>query len=242
MAKTILVTSGKGGTGKSTTSAFLGQALASRGKNVLLVELDGGLRSLDVALGVAKNVVLDFGDVARGTPLMDAVMPCSFCPGLYVLCASGSVLPVLTETLVKIMTEAQGRFDYILWDCPAGIGDTLRASAKISSLALVIATPDSSSVRAAQSAGRILLSEGVKARRLVIERCPDQPKKLRPIRDLDEIIDQTEIQLLGVIWEDPATRIAFNTGAPLPESSPNRKTFADLASRVLGERVPLGFH
>lgn len=239
MTKTILVVSGKGGAGKSTISAFLGEALVARGQSVLLVELDSGLRSLDVALDVAKDVVLDFGDVARGAESQGAVMACPFCPNLSVLCAAGSAASVQVETLVRILTASQGKFDYVIWDCPAGIGEALSAAAKISSLALVIATPDPSSIRAAHRAGLVLRSENLENRRLIINRCPKDPKKLRPLKNLDEVIDQTEIQLLGVIWDDPSTRIAFNTGKPLSKESPNLKNFADLAGRILGERIPL---
>ena len=241
MTKTILVASGKGGVGKSTVSAFLGQALALRGNRVLLVELDCGLRSLDVALGVAKDVALDFGDVARGCEPEKAVMPCSFCSGLSVLCAAGSRISVETETLRRIFDFASKNFDFLLWDCPAGIGEPLDAAKGFCNLALVIATPDPSSIRAAQRAGTLLRDEKVIGRRLIINRCPENPKKLAPIQNLDEIIDQTELQLLGVLWDDPKTRLAFDSGALLGNESPNRKNFADIAGRILGERIPLGF-
>ena len=87
MAKVILVASGKGGVGKSTVSALLGQALAAAGHKTLLAELDSGLRSLDVALGVAESVAFDMGDIARGTPPEQTLLDCPFCPGLSVICA-----------------------------------------------------------------------------------------------------------------------------------------------------------
>lgn len=239
--KAILIASGKGGVGKSTVSAFLGQALALRGKKVLLVELDCGLRSLDVALGVAKDVALDFGDVARGGEAEKAVMPCPFCPGLSVLCAAGSRIPVEAETLRRIFDFASENFDFLLWDCPAGIGELLDTAKDFCGLALVIATPDPSSIRAAQRVGTLFRDEKAIERRLIINRCPENPKKLTPIRNLDEIIDQTELQLLGVLWDDPKTRIAFDSGALLGNESPNRKNFTDIAGRILGERIPLGF-
>lgn len=240
MTNSILVASGKGGAGKSTVSAFLGEALASRGQSVLLVELDSGLRSLDVALGLSSDVVLDFGDVIRGSEPQEAILSCPFCPRLSVLCASGSTAEITMETLVQVLMAMDGKFDTVIWDCPAGIGEALSAAAKVSSMALVVATPDPSSVRAAYRAGLVLRSEKLENRRLIINRCPKDPKKLHPLKDLDEVIDQTELPLLGVLWDDPATRIAFNTGVSLPIDSPNFKPFSDLAGRILGEHIALG--
>lgn len=241
LAKVILVASGKGGVGKSTVSALLGEALAQAGHATLLAELDSGLRSLDVALGVTESVLFDMGDVARGGEPADSVMPCPFCGGLDVICAAAAPAAVGKAEISYMIKELGGKYEFILLDCPAGLGETLSAAAKCADAALLVTTPDPAAVRAAASTGRFLEKEGVRARRLVIERCPKKPKKLEPFANLDEVINGAETRLIGVIWDDPATRAAVDSGKPLPSDSPNKKMFCDLAERLLGRRISIGF-
>ena len=241
MAKVILVASGKGGVGKSTVSALLGEALAAAGHPTLLAELDSGLRSLDVALGVTASVLFDMGDVARGGAPADAVMQCPFCEKLSLICAAAANAAIDEKTISAVKTALGEDFEFILLDCPAGLGETLSAAAHCADAALVVTTPDPAAVRAAANTGRFLEKEGVRARRLVIERCPNKPKKLEPLNNLDEVIDGAEMRLIGIVWDDPATRAAVDSGRALAADSPNKKMFCDLAERVLGRRVPIGF-
>lgn len=236
------MTSAKGGAGKSTVSALLGEALAFLGRRVLLLELDSGLRSLDVALGITKDLVFDLGDVARGSgSIGDAAMPCPFCKNLSVICAAAAPGPIGEGTLRGVCGAVSADFDFVILDCPAGLGESFSAAAAVSDLGLVVATPDPSSVRAAGAAARALSEKRVGESRLVIERCPRRAKKLAPFKNLDEIIDGAELRLIGVIWEDPLTRRAMDEGVPLPPESPNHRAFTDLGRRITGERVPLGF-
>lgn len=242
MSKIILVASGKGGAGKSTVSALLGQAFALKGHPTLVIELDSGLRSLDVALGVTENIVFDLGDIVRGScDIRDAVIPCPFCEGLSLIAAAAKPAEISLDTLEKISSELAEDFKYIILDCPAGIGETLENAAKCAGLGIVVATPDPSSIRGARSTGALLASCGTPNRRLVIERCPQKAKNLAPIKNLDEIIDGAELQLLGVIWEDPMTRSAMDSGKALAFESPNYQTFRDLSERIRGKYIPLGF-
>lgn len=241
MEKVILVASGKGGAGKSTVSALLGEALAFKGKKVLVIELDSGFRSLDVAFGVTENLLFDFGDVIRqNCKIEDAAMPCSFCKNLSVICAASTAAEFSSDDISKTVSESSA-FDYIIFDCPAGIGNALESAAKVSELALITATPDPSSVRAARSASLYLEKCGLKNRRLIIERCPDKPSKLSPLKNLDEIIDGTELQLIGVIFEDTLVRKAMDSGSGLSPESVNYKAFGNIAERILGKYIPLGF-
>lgn len=241
MEKVILVASGKGGAGKSTVSALLGEALALKGKKVLVIELDSGFRSLDVAFGVTKNLLFDFGDVIRqNCEIEDAAMPCPFCKNLSVIYAASSAAEFSCDDISKIVNNSSD-FDFIIFDCPAGIGKTLDYAAKVSELALITATPDPSSVRAARSASLYLEKCGLKNRRLIIERCPDKPKKLFPLQNLDEIIDGTELQLIGVVFEDTLVRKAMDSGLGLSPESVNYKIFGNIAERILGKHIPLGF-
>lgn len=242
MSKIILVASGKGGAGKSTVSALLGEALAFTKSPVLLVELDSGLRSLDVALGVSEQILFDLGDVVRGScEIRDAVIDCPFCPGLSLIAAAAKPVLITEDVIHKINSELGNHYEYIILDCPAGIGPELENAAKCADLGLVVATPDPSSIRGARAAGALLAGFEVKERRLVIERCPLKAKKLEPIKNLDEIIDGSELQLIGVIWEEPSTRNAMDSGKPLSGSEMNYETFRALAERVRGRYIPLGF-
>ena len=242
MAKIILVASGKGGVGKSTVSALLGEAFAFTKSPVLLLELDSGLRSLDVALGVSEHVLFDMGDIIRGScEIKDAVINCSFCPNLSLIAAAAKPVTVTEEIIKKINSELGNYYEFIILDCPAGIGPELENAAKCADLGLVIATPDPSSIRGARTAGSLLSSFGVKERRLVIERCPLKAKKLHPIKNLDEIIDGSELQLIGVIWEDPFTRDSIDSGEALDHADINYECFRALAERIRGKNIPLGF-
>ena len=243
MAKIILVASGKGGAGKSTVSALLGEALAFTKSRVLVMELDSGLRSLDVALGVSEHIVFDMGDIVRGScETKDAVMQCPFCPNLSLIAAAAKSVLITDEIINKVAKDLSGDFEFIILDCPAGIGPELENAAKCADMALVVATPDPSSVRGARAAGNLLSSFGLKNRRLVIERCPTKAKNLSPIKNLDEIIDGSELQLISVIWEDPLTRICMDSGRPLELYQPNFQNFRDLAERVRGKYIPLGIN
>ncbi len=241
MAKNILVASGKGGAGKSTVSVFLGEALAGGKESVLILELDCGLRNLDVSLGLTDEIVFDFGDILRGScEAKDAVYNCRFCPNLSLIPASLKPVSVSAEDIKKVVSELGKNFDYIIFDCPAGLGDIFESAASFADMALVIATPDPSSIRGARATGAKLLSLGVKERRLVIEHCPEKAKNLSPIKNLDEIIDGSELQLIGVIWEDAFVRKSMDCGVPLEFESPNYKTFRDLSERIRGKYIPLG--
>lgn len=240
MARVILVASGKGGVGKSTVTAFVAQSLAAHGKRVLVAELDAGFRCLDVAFGLGESVVMDFGDVLRGNAsAKDAARQCPFAPNVSVICS-----PVSYEKgeLLSVgnLLENEDDYDFILLDCPAGIGRALKAAAKIATEALVVATPDPSSVRAAKVTGQSLRDLGIENRRLVIERCPVRPKLLSPYHNLDEIIDQSSLQLIGIVWEDGETRLAIDSGRPLSKKCPNKVMFDDIAARIGGVRVDLG--
>ncbi len=242
MAKIVLVASGKGGAGKSTVSALLGEALAVKGHKTLVIELDSGLRSLDVALGVPDSIVFDMGDIVRRScNIPDAITNCPFCSGLSLITAAAKPEPVSAKTIREIAAAVGNEYEFIILDCPAGIGEGLQNAAVTADIALVVATPDPSSVRGAQSAGALLKEAGVKNVRLVIERCPQKAKKLSPIKNLDEIIDKSEIRLIGVIWEDPAVRNAMDTGTPVNYESPNYQTFRNIAERLCGKNIPLGF-
>ena len=241
LAKVILVASGKGGAGKSTVSALLGEALAFSGHPTVIFELDSGLRSLDVALSTTENVVFDMGDAQRGSSLYEIAVPCPFCKNLYLVSASAAFCEIKSEVLSRLIAEADEKFEFVIMDCPAGLGNTLAAAAEKSDTALIVATPDPSSIRAAGAASDFIRQKSNAELRLIIERCPQKAKKLEPIESLDEIIDGASARLIGILWDDPLTRKAIDSGTALPYGSPNKKMIGDIAERLLGKRILLDF-
>lgn len=242
MAVTALVASGRGGAGKSTVTALLGEALAFSGARVLAVELDSGLRSLDGALGVAKDVVFDLGDIIRGSSkASDAVYRCGFCGRLSLIAASARSAELPRGTLGRIAGELGGDFDFMLFDCPAGIGPAISVAGAEADCALIVATPDPASISGARAAADTLKGVGCVQQRLIINRVPPKVRLLSPLASLDEVIDGSGVQLIGALWDDRETRDAVAFGRALSPSSKNAAPFANIARRMRGERVPLSF-
>ncbi len=240
MAVAAIIASGKGGTGKSTVTALLGEALAFSGKRVLAVELDSGLRALDTALGLEKDIVFDLGDLMRGSAnAKDAVYRCGFCPNLSLIAASAHPSELPEGLLTGLAKTLGGDYDFILFDCPTGLGGTLEIAARETDLALIVAAPDAVSVKAARSAVQTVRSSGRGSVRLIINRVPPKARLLAPLASLDEVIDGTGAQLLGALWDDRDTRDALAFGRPLSRASKNAAPFSNIAKRLCGEQAPL---
>lgn len=235
-----VVTSGKGGAGKSTVSAGLACALARRDRRVLLVDGDAGLRSLDVMLGIAGQAVYDLADVIAGDCApADAVYPSPICPNVFVMPA-----PVELERLAKpeelaaLCHRLTAFYDDVIIDCPAGIGSGFETATAAAERALVVSTPDMVCARDAQIMARLLREKAIPAR-LVINRLRVRPILRGKMPDIDELIDTASLQLIGVLPEDEAVAVANAYGKPLPTDSVASQCFANLAARYLGEDVPL---
>ena len=240
MAQTILVTSGKGGVGKSSSCVFLGYSLASQGKRVLIVELDAGLRGLDIMLGVENKTVYDMGDILLGRcDPYDAVVSSDYQRGL-------SLLPTPTDhweelqqgDILWLIQAIADYYDYILMDSPAGFGKGFRIGAAAAELALLVVTPDPVCVRDGYLASVALEQRGVKGQRLLINRVRQQYVKSE-LPDLDTVIDQTGVQLIGVVPEDIWVMKAAARGVPLPSGSKALPAYQNIAKRLLGQYCPL---
>ncbi|HEX3038009.1 MAG TPA: AAA family ATPase [Oscillospiraceae bacterium] len=242
MGTVTVLTSGKGGVGKSTTCVGLGCALARRGKRVLLVDGDAGLRSLDRMLGIDEQLVFDISDIISGNcePIR-AIYPCTTVPGLFLLPApsrvENTVNPELMRRLVPILAQY---YDHVLIDCPAGIGRGFVSSVSAADRALVVTTPDPICLRDSDKVRRLLLQNRVLQQRLVINRFNHTSfRKMGCYSDLDSVIDSAGIRLIAVIPEDLKFVAAAANSVPCPPKSTAAMAFNRLAARLEGEQIPL---
>ena len=242
MNSITVVTSGKGGLGKSTVTASLGFALAARGRRVLLVDCDAGLGSLDHMLGVAEKRVFDLADVVSGAAEpAKAVYPCAFRGNLFLLSAPEAEEDAVSPEIMRELIPAFARYyDHVLIDSPAGVGRGFLSAAASARRALVVTTPDPVCLRAAARARLRLQEAGIAQRRLVINRfSAAQFRAQGCYRDLDAVIDAAGIRLIAVVPEDPILAAAALNARPAPETSSGALAVGRLAARMEGERVPL---
>ncbi|HHV50665.1 MAG TPA: septum site-determining protein MinD [Clostridiales bacterium] len=235
-----VITSGKGGAGKSTVAAGLGCALAHLGRKVVLLDGDAGLRSLDIMLGISERAVYDMSDIFEGncepiravyqSPVNERVSVVPAPVSLEKMCS-----PVDMARLCRGFAKY---YDHVIVDCPAGIGQGFECAIAGANRALVVTTPDMISARDAQIVGRILDRRNIPAR-LVINRLRPMPIITGKMPDVDEIIDIASLQLIGIIPEDEEVAIANANGRPLPVRSNAAICFSNIARRFLGEQVPL---
>ena len=242
MGAVTVITSGKGGVGKSTISAGLGTALARRGRRVLLIDGDAGLRSLDHMLSVSEQLVFDISDVIAGNcePIR-AIYPCEQEPGLFLLPAPSqeerTVRPALMRRLVPILARF---YDHVLIDCPAATGLTFYSAIAAADRALVVATPDPVCLRDCDKVRLLLTKEGIASQRLIINRFEYSSfLKMNCYSDLDSVIDSAGIRLIAVIPEDIQLAAATANGTPYPVRSSGAQALGRLAARLEGEQVPL---
>ena len=239
-AQVIMVASGKGGTGKSTVSVLLGGCLAERGRKVLLVELDSGLRSVDIISGVYGKTVYDIQDVLDGRcEGGKAVVESPLYPGLSVISAPYEGGEVQVGALRQLVTALQPFFDIILLDTAAGMGAPFRAAMQVCGSALLVITPDPVTLRDGGIVCDRLHKEGVTDIRLVVNRLGPKAFACTSVRDLDECIDTVGAQLIAVLPESAALQRAAAAGENLPANEPFLQAVRNLAARVIGETVPL---
>lgn len=254
MAKIIVVTSGKGGVGKTTTSASFASGLALRGNRTVVIDFDVGLRNLDLIMGCERRVVYDFVNVIQGeATLKQALIKDKHCDNLYVLPASQTKdKDALTrEGVEKVINDLAQDFDYIVCDSPAGIETGALLALYFADEAIVVTNPEVSSVRDSDRIIGILASKSkraeegrdpVKEHLLVTRYSPARAETgdMLSVEDVQEIL---RIPLLGVIPESPAVLQASNTGTPaihLGETDVS-EAYKDAIARFMGEDKPLRF-
>lgn len=238
----IAFASGKGGTGKSTTAVFTGGALAALGKKVLLIELDSGLRSVDIIAGVSGQTVFDIEDVLSGACEPDkAVVESSAYKGLSVISAPYAGGAITTRGLRTLCTKLRPYFDYILLDTAAGLGAAFSAAAEVAHRMYLVLTPDPVALRDGRMIADTMYSH-IADLRLILNRVNAQRIAQDGfLRDLDEAMDIVAIRLLGVIPESKLIMKAAAVGQPLPKSSLEQTVYSNIARRITGEDLPLAF-
>lgn len=238
-ANVIMVASGKGGTGKSTVAVLLGAELAARGRRVLLVELDSGLRSVDYIAGVYGKTVYDVEDVLNGRcEAGKAVVESPVYRNLYVISApysGGHILPAALRVFVEKVGPV---FDTIVLDTAAGMGVPFEAAMGVAHRALLVLTPDPVSIRDGRIVCDALEAGGGPEIRLIINKVPRTLANCG-IQSLDECIDTVGAQLIGVVPFSTEIQKAGATGAPLAPAGRPRLALRAIAARLCGQYTPL---
>ena len=243
MSTVISITSGKGGTGKTSITGGVACSLALMGKTVLCVDMDVGLRNLDISLGLNDRALMDFSDVAQGRcPLDSAVVEHPKLPGLFLLTAPARSRgrPVTEEEMKALLAEIRERYDYCLLDSPAGLGAGFRLAACGADRCIVVTTADATSLRDAQHTVMELHRFPAGSLHLVVNRV--RKKMLRQLHaTIDDAIDRAGLPLLGVVPEDDALPLFLNQGLPLLPAGGQGASAAyrNIAKRIQGEKVPL---
>lgn len=262
MGIATVITSGKGGVGKSTLAVGLGRALAARGRRVLLVDCDAGLRGLERLSGTEDSLVYDISDVVFGrcSPAQ-AIYPCRTedpderprkksqpqssqedpPQGLFLLPAPAHVEDMIRPAVMRRLIPLLKRYyDHVLLDSPAGVGMGFQSAACPADRALVLCGPDPVSVRSAASVRALLQQLGMEHMRLIINQFDRGLfRETGAFHDLDGVIDAAGIQLGALVPADHSLAAAFLRGRPAPEGSPGMLAINRAAARLEGENVPM---
>ena len=242
-ARVITITSGKGGVGKTTTTANVSVALALLGKRVVCMDADIGLRNLDVVLGLENRIVYDLVDIVEGrAKLRQALIRDKRLPDLSLIPAAQTrdKAAVSPSDMIKLCRDLRAEFDWILIDSPAGIERGFRNAIAAADQVLVVTNPEVSAVRDADRVIGLIESEEKGPGYLVLNRVKLEMVKRGDMLSTEDVLDVLAIPLLGVIPEDEVILVATNRGTPaaLDEKSRAGQAFRNIARRIKGEEVP----
>ena len=242
MGEVIVVTSGKGGVGKTTTTANLGSALALRGKKVVLIDTDIGLRNLDVVMGLENRIVYDIVDVVEEKcKLKQALIKDNRFKDLFLLPAAQTRdKSAVNEEQMKELTEKlKEEFDYIIIDCPAGIEQGFKNAIAGANRAIVVTTAEISAIRDADRIVGLLEASEIKNPELVVNRLRPAMVRKGEMMDVEDIVDLLSIDLIGVVPDDEYIITQTNKGEPVVSNhkAPSGKAYIEIARRILGENI-----
>jgi septum site-determining protein MinD len=243
MGEVLVVTSGKGGVGKTTTTANLGTGLAMEGKKVVLIDADIGLRNLDVVMGLENRIVFDLVDVVENRcRLKQALIRDKRYEGLFLLPASQAKdkTAVKPEQMKELCETLQRDNDYVIVDCPAGIEQGFKNAIAGADSAIVVTTPEVSAVRDADRIIGLLEAAEISSQRLIINRIRPEMVQRGDMMDIGDVQEILAIELLGVVPDDERIIVSTNKGEPIVTqgSSLAGQAFLNISRRIMGEDVP----
>ena len=243
MGEVIVITSGKGGVGKTTTTANIGAGLSMEGKSTVLVDADIGLRNLDVVMGLENRIVYDLVDVVEGVcRLRQALIKDKRYPNLFLLPAAQTKdkNAVTPKQMQELTAELAKEFDYVIVDCPAGIEQGFKNAIAGASKAIVVTTPEVSAVRDADRIIGLLEAHGLKNPQLIINRLRIDMVKRGDMMNIDDMIDILAIELIGVVPDDEHIIVSTNRGEPAVSNNESvaGQAYRNIVKRVLGEDIP----
>ncbi len=243
MSEVIVITSGKGGVGKTTSTANIGTGLAKLGKSVVMIDTDIGLRNLDVVMGLENRIVYNLVDVVEGNCRMkQALIKDKRYSNLYLLPSAQTrdKTAVNPEQMKKLIDELRPEFDYILLDCPAGIEQGFKNAIAAADRALIVTTPEVSAIRDADRIIGLLEANDIHKINLIVNRLRMDMVKRGDMMSIEDVIDILAIDLIGAVPDDEHIVIATNQGEPLAgDSSLAGTAYMNICKRILGEEVPL---
>lgn len=240
----IVITSGKGGVGKTTTSANIGTGLAMLGHRVVVVDADVGLRNLDVVLGLENRIVYDLVDVIEGNcRIKQGLIKDKRYENLYLLPAAQTKdkSAIKPEQMMELVKELKKEFDYIIIDSPAGIEQGFQYSVAGADKAIIITTPEISAVRDADRVIGLLESKGIEDPTLIINRIRQDMVERGDMLNKEDIEDLLAIPLIGIVPDDEEIVISTNRGEPvvIEAKSIAGKAYMNIAKRITGEDIDL---
>ena len=242
MSEIIVVTSGKGGVGKTTVTANLGLGLAKLNKKVVVVDTDIGLRNLDVVLGLENRIVYNLIDVIEGSCRMkQALIRDKQCDNLCLLPSAQTrdKTAITPEQMIKLTDDLAEEFDYILLDCRAGIEQGFKNAIAGANRAIVVTTPEVSAIRDADRIIGLLQANEMPRVQLVINRLRMDMIRRGEMMSVEDVTEILAVELLGAIPDDEAVVIATNQGEPLcGQDSMSGQAFLNICRRIAGEDVP----
>ena len=242
MSEVIVITSGKGGVGKTTTVANIGMGLAMLDKKVVVVDTDIGLRNLDVVMGLENRIVYNLVDVVNGScRLKQALIKDKRTPNLYLLPSAQTKdkSAVSPKQMIKLTDTLREEFDFILLDCPAGIEQGFKNAIAGADHALVVTTPEVSAIRDADRIIGLLGANEIRKIHLIINRLRPDMIRRGDMMSVDDVVDILAVDLIGTVPDDEQIVISTNQGEPLSgKHSQAEEEYRNICRRLLGEEVP----